>query len=82
MRKGEGICLEEDVLSIATSKIVSPRILKEMNDVEAAVYRKKISDNYHTTVPKFLRAQGPFAVYDHSAHKGGRAFETIGAVNE
>ena len=53
-----------------------------MGEVEAALYRKKISDKYHTSVPKFLRSQGPFAIYDHAAHKGGRTFETVGAVNE
>lgn len=53
-----------------------------MGDVEAALYRKKISDKYHTSVPKFFRSQGPFAVYDHGVHKGAYTFETIGAVNE
>lgn len=62
--------------------MASPRIIKDLTDVEAALYRKKISDKYHTSVPKFLRSQGPFAVYDHAAHKGGRTYETIGAVNE
>jgi len=47
-----------------------------------ALYRKKISDNYHTTVPKFMRSQGPFAVYDHGVHKGEHSFDTIGKVGE
>ena len=46
------------------------------------LYRKQISNNYHTTVPKFMRSQGPFAVYDHSAHKGAHANHTVGSVNE
>jgi len=45
-----------------------------MTDIEKALYRKQISDNYHTSVPKFLRSQGPFAVYDHAAHKGNNAY--------
>ena len=69
-------------MSLASSKIASPRIIKEMEEVEAALYRKKISDKYHTSVPKFLRSQGPFAVYDHAAHKGNRSYETVGNVNE
>ena len=44
--------------------------------------RKKISDNYHTSVPKFLRSQGPFAVYDHAAHKGTRVYDTVCNVNQ
>lgn len=71
-----------DTQSQASSKILSPKILKEMTEVEAALYRKKISDKYHTSVPKFLRSQGPFAVYDHSAHKGAGSFDKIGNVNE
>lgn len=55
---------------------------KDPNAVEQALNRKIISDNYHTAVPKFLRSQGPFAVYDHSAHKGTRSHEMTGAVNE
>lgn len=81
-RKNEGLIVNDDAASLATSKMDSPRILKEMGEVEAALYRKKISDKYHTSVPKFLRSQGPFAIYDHAAHKGGRTFETVGAVNE
>ena len=68
--------------SLATSKFDSPRIIKEMGEVEVALHRKKISDKYHSSVPKFMRSQGPFAVYDHAAHKGGQTFETVGAVNE
>ena len=71
-----------DKMSTASSKMASPRILKEMGEVEAALYRKQISANYHTTVPKFMRSQGPFAVYDHSAHKGSHAHQTVGSVNE
>jgi len=82
-RTNEGLVVHaSDSVSQATSKIASPRIIKDMSDVEAALYRKKISDKYHTSVPKFLRSQGPFAVYDHAAHKGGRTYETIGNVNE
>ncbi len=54
----------------------------DVGDVEAALYRKKISDKYHTSLPKFLRSQGPFAVYDHATIKGGQAFEKVGKVNE
>ena len=71
-----------DAKSVASSKTGTPAVLKQISDVEQALYRKKISDNYHTSVPKFLRSQGPFAVYDHSAHKGGRSYETVANVNE
>ena len=71
---------KDEVLSNADE--VSGRILNQLSDVELALYRKKISDNYHTTVPKFMRSQGPFAVYDHGVHKGAHSFETIGKVNE
>ena len=82
-RAAEGLVVDAtDSMSLASSKIASPRIIKEMDDVEAALYRKKISDKYHTSVPKFLRSQGPFAVYDHAAHKGNRSYETVGTVNE
>ena len=82
-RGREGLVIAEpDSVSIATSKIASPRIIKEMSAVEAALYRKKISEKYHTSVPKFLRSQGPFAVYEHSAHKGGATFATFGAAHE
>jgi len=64
------------------SKIGSPKTLKQISDIEAALYRKQISENYHTSVPKFLRSHGPFAVYDHSAHKGDKAYFTVGTVNE
>ena len=50
--------------------------------MEQALYRKKISETYHTSVPKFMRSQGPFAVYEHCAHKGEQAFTTVGGVNE
>ena len=33
-------------------------------------------------MPKFMRSHGPFAVYDHAAHKGVHSYETVGAVNE
>ena len=71
-----------DKMSTASSKVPSPRVIKDMGEVEAALYRKQISNNYHTTVPKFMRSQGPFAVYDHSAHKGAHANHTVGSVNE
>jgi len=29
-----------------------------------------------------MRSNGPFAVYDHHAHKGANSYETVGAVNE
>ena len=53
-----------------------------MSDVEAALYRKKISNQYHTTVPKFMKSQGPFAVYDHAAHKGAHSYDTVGKTHE
>lgn len=68
-----------------TAKKVATKPLAEPNSeqaIEAALHRKVISENYHTAVPKFLRSQGPFAVYDHSAHKGPAAHEMNGAVNE
>ena len=68
--------------STASTNIASPRVLKELSDVEQALYRKKISNEYHTAVPKFMRSQGPFAVYDHAAHKGGQSFNIYGSVNE
>ena len=71
-----------EIRSNASSHIPSPKVLKEMNEVEAALYRKVISDKYHTSVPRFLRSQGPFAVYDHAAHKGNRTYETVGVVSE
>lgn len=71
-----------DTVSQASTVLPSPNVLKDMNEVEAALYRKTISDKYHTSVPKFLRSQGPFAVYDHAAHKGQRSFDTVGTVNE
>ena len=55
-RTNEGLVINADTISQATSKIASPRIMKDMTDVEAALYRKKISDKYHTSVPKFLRS--------------------------
>lgn len=70
-----------DVVS-EQSQQASARILNELSDVEMALYRKKISKDYHTTVPKFMRSQGPFAVYDHGVHKGAHSFDTIGKVNE
>ena len=83
-RKNEGLVVNEDGdhLSVATTVFSQPGIFKEMTPVQAALHRKKISDRYHTTVPKFLRAQGPFTVYDHAAHKGDRTYQTIGRVNE
>ena len=73
---------EVDVRSNASSAIVAPKALQNMTEVEQALHRKKISNDYHTSVPKFLRSQGPFAVYDHHAHKGDRAYQTVGSVNE
>lgn len=76
---------QADVRSIASSKpsaICSPQILKEMSDIEAALHRKKISNNYHTALPKFMRSQGPFAIYDHAAHKGADTYGKVGTVNE
>lgn len=82
-RLENGLKIEKvETMSQASSKIISPKVIKEMTDVEAALYRKKISVKYHTSVPKFLRSQGPFAVYDHSAHKGLNAYDKIGNVNE
>ena len=74
--------MKVDTLSHASSKQASHQILNNISDVEAALYRKKISDKYHTSVPKFMRSQGPFAIYDHSAHKGENTFATVGGVNE
>lgn len=71
---------DSDVIS--NSEQASARILNQLSDVEMALYRKRISDDYHTTVPKFMRSQGPFAVYDHGVHKGAHSFDTIGKVNE
>ena len=41
---------------MASSAAVSPQVFKNMTDVEAALYRKKISNTYHTTVPKFMKS--------------------------
>lgn len=71
-----------DAVSTISSQVVSPRVYRDMSDVEAALYRKKISNSYHTAVPKFMRSQGPFAVYDHAQHKGAHSYETVGSVNE
>ena len=71
-----------DQRSVASSKVTKPDVVKDVGDVEAALYRKKISENYHTSLPTFLRSQGPFAVYDHAAHKGLHSYETVGNVNE
>ena len=38
--------------------------------IKNALNRKQISHGYHTTLPKFMKSQGPFAVYDHAVHKG------------
>ena len=83
-RQDESLRIEKanDTVSQASTVLPSPKVLKEMNEVEAALYRKKISSKYHTSVPKFLRSQGPFAVYDHAQHKGQRSYEMVGAVNE
>ncbi len=32
--------------------------------------RKQISQNYHSSVPKFLHSEGPFEIYDHNDMKG------------
>ncbi len=34
--------------------------------IKRALNRKAISNAYHSTVPVFLKSQGPFAIYDHS----------------
>ena len=72
----------KDADVVSSSEQASARILNQLSDVEMALYRKRISDDYHTTVPKFMRSQGPFCVYDHGVHKGAHSFETIGKVNE
>lgn len=38
--------------------------------IKNALNRKKISGAYHTTLPMFMKSQGPFAVYDHALHRG------------
>ena len=45
---------KEDVSN--NSQNASARILNQLSDVEMALYRKKISEDYHTTVPKFMRS--------------------------
>lgn len=57
-------------------------VMPKLSEIEQALYRKKISDDYHTSLPKFLRSQGPFAVYDHSMHKGIGSSETVAGANE
>ena len=50
---------QAEVISVASSKpstVCSPQILQEMSDIEAALHRKKISNNYHTALPKFMRS--------------------------
>ena len=42
----------------------------EREFIKKALDRKRISHGYHTTLPMFLKSQGPFAVYDHAMHRG------------
>ena len=46
----------KDIVSQASSQIASPKVIQDMSDVEAALHRKKISNQYHTAVPKFMRS--------------------------
>lgn len=41
--------------------------------IKKALHRKKISNAYHTTLPTFLRSDGPFSIYDHSLRYDGAA---------
>ena len=50
--------------------------------IQNALNRKTISQAYHTSLPKFMHSQGPFAVYDHSMHKGDGTHLIAGNVNE
>ena len=50
--------------------------------IKNALNRKQISHEYHTTLPKFMKSQGPFAVYDHSVHKGSSTANINSTVTE
>jgi len=50
--------------------------------IKNALNRKQISHEYHTTLPKFMKSQGPFAVYDHSVHKGNSTANINSTVTE
>jgi hypothetical protein len=43
--------------------------------IKKALNRKKISPAYHTTLPTFLKSEGPFAMYDHSLRYNGAALK-------
>lgn len=36
------------------------------NTIKCALDSKNISPAYYTTMPAFLRSEGPFSIYDHS----------------
>ena len=50
--------------------------------IKNALNRKQISHDYHTTLPKFMKSQGPFAVYEHAVHKGSSTANIASAVTE
>ena len=50
--------------------------------IKNALNRKQISHDYHTTLPKFMKSQGPFAVYDHAIHKGEGTTQVNSMVTE
>jgi hypothetical protein len=54
----------------------------ERDFIKKALDRKKISSNYHTALPMFLKSQGPFAVYDHALHRGEEQANKFGNVTE
>lgn len=39
--------------------------------VKKALHRKKISPAYHTTLPAFMKSDGPYSMYDHSMRYDG-----------
>lgn len=55
---------------------------EERNTIQKALDRKQMSYAYHTTLPTFLKSQGPFAVYDHALHRGNNVETKNATVTE
>jgi hypothetical protein len=39
--------------------------------ISKALDRKRMSSQYHTQMPVFMRSEGPYSIYDHSLKQGG-----------
>jgi hypothetical protein len=48
---------------------------KVNNIISRALNRKNVSFGYHTGYPEFLHSQGPYAVYNHSKHRGNQVYQ-------